>query len=129
MGETGAHALDEPFVIAVDGHGQSTRQVVLQLDGIRHRLAALAKIGKGPGQQVGVPALSETEDHGGTHIKGVSLSVEAASRSSWDQIALQNQRFCPFHGQLGGGDQTADPGADHNHVPGGVGHSWCQSQR
>ena len=122
VGEESRQAGDEGFVVPVDGHVQAAGQVVFELGGIRHRLAVLAHIAQGPGEQVRVALLPEAKDHRGAHVKRVALAAEAAPRSPRDQVALQHQGLGPLGSQLGGGDQAADARADHDHVPGGLGH-------
>ena len=126
MGEASAHASNEAVVVAVDSHGQTTRKVIFQLHRIGHGLAALTDIRQSAGEQVGVTVLPEPENHRCTHVEGVALSVEAAPRPTGDQIPFQHQGFGPLGCQLGGCDQTADSGADHDHVPCGLAHSGCR---
>lgn len=90
-----------------------------QLGWIRHRVAVLAHIGEGAGEQVGVALGPEAEDHGGAHIKGVARALEAATAATWDEVALEHQGAGPFGCKLGGGDQPADARPDHKHIPAG----------
>ena len=50
--------------------------MVLELGGVGHRVAVLAHVGQGAGEQVGVALLAEAEDHRGAHIKGVTVTVK-----------------------------------------------------
>ena len=121
MGEQGAEAVDEGGVVAVNRHVEPAGQVVFQLGRVGHRVAVLAHIRQGAGEQVGVAPLPEAKDHRGAHIEGVALAPEAAAAATGDQVALQHQRAGPLGRQLGGGDQPADARADHDHIPGGGG--------
>ena len=117
MGKQGAEPLDKALVITVHGHVEAAGQVVFQLGWIRDGLAVLPHISQGPGEQVGVPFLAEAKNHRGAHIEGVAGSLETAAAASRNQIALQHQHLGPFGRQLAGGDQPANAGADHDHVP------------
>ena len=136
MGEAGGEVGDEGFVVAVDGHGEAAGQVVFELGRIGDGGAVLAHISQGAGEQVGVALLAEAEDHRGAYIEGVARAPEAAARSPWDQVALQHQHLRPLGGQLAGGDQPTDAGADHDHIPslrclagGGLGRARFAMQR
>jgi hypothetical protein len=118
MGEEGGEAIDEAVVVAVHRQAEAAGEVVLQLHRIGNRVAVLAHIGQGAGEQVGVPLLAEAEDHRGPHIEGVAVAPEAPPGAPRDQVALQHQHLRPLGGQLGGGDQAADARADHHGIPG-----------
>ena len=124
VGEQLAQACHETVVVAIDRHVEIAGQVIFQLHRIRHRLAMLADISQGSGQQVGVPVLAKAENHRGAHIKGVAGPLKAAATATGDQVALQHQHLGPFGRQLAGGDQTADARADDDHIPG-----WCGAHR
>ena len=47
-------------------------------------------------EQVGVAMLAEAKDHGSADIKGVAITLEAASRTTGDQIALRTRVFAPL---------------------------------
>ena len=86
--------------------------MIFQLGWIRDGLAVLPHISQGPGEQVGVPFLAEAKNHRGAHIKRVAGSLETAAAASRNQIALEHQHLGPFGGQLAGGDQPANAGAE-----------------
>ena len=117
VGETRGQSSDEAVVIAVHGDVEPPRHVVLELGLIGDGLAVLAHIREGTGKQVGVSLLPETEDHRRTHIEGVTVAAERSTTATGDQIALQHQGASPLGGQLTGGHQTTDAGADHHGIP------------
>ena len=136
MGEAGGQFGEEGFIVAVHGHGEAAGQVVFELGRIGDGGAVLAHISQGAGEQVGVALLAEAEDHRGAHIEGVARPFEAAARAPRDQVALQHQHLRPLGGQLAGGDQPTDAGADHDHIPiqrclagGGLGRARFAMQR
>ena len=117
MGKSGAHTSDEALVISIHCHGQTIGQVILKLHRVRHRFTALPHIGKGSCEQIGVPMLAEAKDHRGTHVKGVTLALKAATRTTRNPILLKHNGFGAFGSQLRCGHQPSNAGTDHNHIP------------
>ena len=96
-------------VIPVHSHGEPIGQVVFQLHRVRNGFTRLPHIRKRAREQVGVSMLAEAKDHRSADIKCEAITLEAASRTTGDQIALKNQGPGTFCGQLRGGDQSSNP--------------------
>ena len=116
MGEEGTEPLHKAGVIPIDGHGEPTGKVVLQLGWIGDGFAVLPHIGKGPGEQVGVALIAKAKDHRGAHVEGVAVALEAASGSARDQVTLQHQHLGALGGELGGRHQAANARANDDGV-------------
>ena len=116
MGEEGTEPLHKTGVIPINGHGEPTGKVVLQLGWIGDGFARLAHIGEGAGEQVGMALITKAKDHRGAHVEGVAVALEAASGSPRDQVALQYQHLGALGGELGGRHQAANTRANHDGV-------------
>ena len=63
MGEQGREFGDEALVVSIHRQPQTARQVIFQLSRVWDRLAVLAHIRQGPGEQVGVALAAKAKDH------------------------------------------------------------------
>ena len=102
--------------------------MVFELGGVWDRFAVFAHGGQGAGEQVCVALFAEAKDHRGAHIEAVAVALETAATAAGDQVALQHQHPRPLTGQLAGGYEATDAGADHHHVVAGGARGCAQGR-